>query len=142
MSAIAGLLNRPCMRGVVLRSRVRVEIPIPVGYNEFPKWELLPRVRVSGRDKLDKFKRKHPDARGPLNAWEAEVRSAKWRKWADIKAVFPAASWLENGRVVFDIKGNHFRLVVRIHFGLGQVIVERIGTHAEYSKRQLKQGKP
>lgn len=99
-------------------------------------------MRVLGRDKLDKFKRRHPDARGPLNAWEAEARNAKWGKWADVKTAFPTASWLERGRVVFDIKGNDFRLVVQIHFRLGQVLVERVGTHAEYSKWQLKQGKP
>lgn len=99
-------------------------------------------MRVLGRDKLEAFKREHPAARGPLIAWEAEVRAAQWGKWADIKAAFPSASWLENGRVVFDIKGNDFRLVAQVHFRFGQVIVERVGTHAEYSKWQLKQGKP
>jgi len=129
----------------------KFEILSPEAHWNFPfrstkissqKRELIPLVRVLGRDKLYKFKRKHPDARGPLNAWEAEVRSAKWGKWADIKGDFPAASWLGNARVVFDIKGSDFRLVVQIHFRLGQVLVERVGTHAEYSKWQLKQGKP
>ena len=99
-------------------------------------------MRVLGRDKLEEFKRKHSVARGPLNAWEAEVRAAQWRKWADVKAAFPSASWLEKGRIVFDIKGNHFRLVALVHFRLGQVLVERVGTHSEYGKWQLKQGKP
>jgi mRNA interferase HigB len=64
------------------------------------------------------------------------------RNGRDIKAAYPSASWLENGRVVFDIKGNDFRLVARVHFRLGQVLIERVGTHAEYSKWQLKQDKP
>lgn len=99
-------------------------------------------MRVLGRDKLDKFKRKHAAVRGPLNAWEAEVRSARWQHWADVKAAYPTASWLGNGRIVFDVKGNDFRVVVQVHFRLGQVVIERVGTHAEYSKWQLKQGKP
>lgn len=99
-------------------------------------------MRVLGRDKLDTFKRKHPTARGPLNAWEAEARAARWEKWADIKAAYPSASWLENSRVVFKIKANDFRLVARVQFHLGQVLIERLGTHADYDKWQLKQGKP
>lgn len=99
-------------------------------------------MRVLGRDKLDEFKRKHPTARAPLNAWEAEVRAARWEKWADIKAAFPSASWLAHGRVVFNIKANEFRLVARVHFQLAQVLIERLGTHADYDKWQLKQGKP
>lgn len=99
-------------------------------------------MRVLGRDKLETFKRKHPTARGPINAWEAEAQAARWRKWADIKAAYPSASWLENRRVVFNIKGNDFRLVVRVHFQLGQVLIERVGTHADYDKWPLKPGNP
>lgn len=95
-------------------------------------------MRVLGRDKLEAFKRKHPQARGPVNAWLAEASDAEWRKWADIKAKFPKADWLGKNRVVFNIKSNDFRLVVLVYFRMGQVIVERIGTHAEYDKWRLK----
>jgi mRNA interferase HigB len=98
-------------------------------------------VKVLGRDKLEMMKRKHPTSRSPLSAWEAEVRAARWRNWADMKAAYPSASWLENGRVVFNIKGNDFRLVARVHFQLGQVLIEQAGTHADYDKWQLKKGK-
>lgn len=94
-------------------------------------------MRLLGRDKLDKFKRKHPQSRGPLNAWQQEVSDAKWLKWADIKQGFPAADWLGDGRVVFNIKGNDYRLVVMVRFSNGIVAVERIGTHAEYDRWQL-----
>lgn len=96
-------------------------------------------MRVVGRDKLEAFKRKHPQSRGPLDAWLAEARSAQWRKWSDIKVKFPKADWIGKGRVVFDIKGNDFRLVVLVYFQMGQVIVERVGTHAEYDKWRLKE---
>lgn len=95
-------------------------------------------MRVVGRDKLEAFKQKHPQSRKPLNAWLAEATQATWAQWADIKADYPRADWLGNKRVVFDIKGNAFRLVVLVYFKMGQVIVERVGTHAEYDKWQLK----
>lgn len=97
-------------------------------------------MRVLGRDKLDKFKKKHPQARKPVNAWYAEVDKAQWRNWADIKVRYPKADWLSNNRAVFNIKGNDFRLVVLVYFQMGHVIVERIGTHAEYDKWRLKEG--
>lgn len=95
-------------------------------------------MRVIGRDKLEAFKQKHPQSRKPLDAWLAEAKQASWTQWADIKTDYPRADWLKNKRVVFDIKGNAFRLVVLVYFSMGQVIVERVGTHAEYDKWQLK----
>ena len=94
-------------------------------------------MRVVGRDKLEAFKKKQPQSRGPLDAWLAEAKDAKWDKWADIKSRFPKADWLGNNRVVFDIKGNDFRLVVLVYFRMGRVIIERVGTHAEYDKWRL-----
>lgn len=98
-------------------------------------------MRVLGRAKPESFKRKHSLSSGSINAWLAEAESAEWRKWADIKAKFPKADWLGNNRVVFDIKSNDFRLVVLVYFQMGQVIVERIGTHAEYDRWRLKEGR-
>lgn len=98
-------------------------------------------MKVYGLDKLEAFKKRHASARGPLNTWLAEARAAQWRRWSDIKGQFPRASWLGGGRVVFDIKGNDFRLLALVRFGLGMVVIERIGTHAEYSKWNLKGGK-
>lgn len=94
-------------------------------------------MRVLGRDKLEAFKKKHASGRGAIDAWLNETRSAQWRKWADIKATFPKADWLANNRVVFNIKANDYRLVVLVYFSMGQVIIERIGTHAEYDKWKL-----
>lgn len=95
-------------------------------------------MRILSTDKLDGFMKKHPPSRGPLKAWLAEAKAAEWRQWADIKARFPSAD-LINGksaghRVVFNIKGNDYRLAVQVYFNQGMVVIERIGTHAEYSK--------
>lgn len=94
-------------------------------------------MRLVGRDKLVKFKSKHANVRPALDAWEDEARRAHWQNWADIKADFPRADWIGNGRVVFDIKGNHYRLLVLVRFTLGIVQIERVGTHAEYEKWRL-----
>lgn len=94
-------------------------------------------MKVLGRNKLEKFKKKHASARGALNAWEQEAKEASWHKWADIKGKFPSADWLGNNRVVFNIKGNDYRLAVQVVFTKSIVIIERVGTHAEYDKWDL-----
>lgn len=98
-------------------------------------------MRILGKDKLTSFKKKHPQSRGPLDAWHAEAKDAEWRQWADIKARYPSADLISGTsaghRVVFNIKGNDYRLAVQVYFNQGMVVIERIGTHAEYSKWNL-----
>jgi mRNA interferase HigB len=101
-------------------------------------------MRVTGKDKLADFMKRHPQARGPLKAWLAEAESARWMQWADIKNRYPSADLISGAsgkspghRVVFNIKGNNYRLVVQVYFNQGNAIIERIGTHAEYSKWKL-----
>jgi mRNA interferase HigB len=95
-------------------------------------------MRVTGRDKLTLFMKKHPRARGPLAAWLREVERVQWRNWADIKASFPTADLIRSRgaghRVVFNIKGNDYRLEVLIFFNYRTVVVHRVGTHAQYNK--------
>ena len=71
----------------------------------------------------------HPDAESGLRQWIAGVRAASWRSMADVKAY---ADWVGNNRVVFNVAGNKYRLVVALHFGAGIVLVKFVGTHAEY----------
>ena len=84
---------------------------------------------------LDAFKRKHADSAPALDAWRREVEAASWRTSIDIKSRYSSASFLANNRVIFNIKGNHYRLVVAVRYQLGIVVVEWVGTHAEYSKK-------
>lgn len=85
---------------------------------------------------------KHPPARGPVAAWLREAEAARWGRWADIQAMYPTADLIgtrgAGHRVVFNIKGNHYRLAVKISFQQGTCLVERIGTHAEYDGWNLK----
>ena len=91
-------------------------------------------MKLVGRDKLVKFAKKHVSARGPINAWVAEIKQAAWSTTADIKARYPTASFLANNVVVFNLKGNDYRLKTRVMLQPGIIIVLRIGTHAEYDK--------
>lgn len=91
-------------------------------------------MRVIGREILDTFRRRHADARSQVDAWLAEVEDAEWDSPKDIEARFASASFLPNNRVVFNLKGNSYRLDVKVTYNTKIVLVKRIGTHAEYDK--------
>ena len=83
---------------------------------------------------LREFWTKHPQAETPLRSWYAEASRADWRTPADIKAAHRTASFLTNHRVVFNIKGNDFRLVVAMRYTAGILFIRFMGTHAEYDR--------
>lgn len=94
-------------------------------------------MRVLGLLLLDDFKKSHADARGPLDAWRREVEEADWQIPQDIKQRYRSADFLGDNRVIFNIKGNSYRLVVKVRYQNGMVVVEWVGTHAEYSKKRF-----
>lgn len=75
---------------------------------------------------------KYPDAEQPLLAWIDEARKANWSSPADIKARFRNSSILKSRRVVFNIKGNSYRLVVAVAYRFGAIYIKFVGTHAQY----------
>lgn len=89
-------------------------------------------MRVIALKTLRAFCARHRDAEQPLLAWHDEVSRAHWAQPADIKAQFRSASILKNRRVVFNIKGNEYRLVVALAYNTGLVFVKFIGTHKAY----------
>ena len=95
-------------------------------------------MRVLGRPRIAAAIKKHAPLRGALEAWVAEVERGRWGGPADVRASFSRASVLTQHRVVFRLKGNHFRLVALVRFASessdGIVSVLWIGTHAEYDK--------
>ncbi|MEW6355366.1 MAG: type II toxin-antitoxin system HigB family toxin [Planctomycetota bacterium] len=95
------------------------------------------RMKVVGTLELDRFKRKHADARSQVDAWLAEAEDAAWRTPHDIKAKHASASFLSDRRVVFNIKGNDYRLLVRVSYKNQIVRILQIGTHAEYDSWEL-----
>jgi mRNA interferase HigB len=72
------------------------------------------------------------DAWGPLVAWAAEVKKATWKTPADIKAKYKNASFVGDNRVIFNIAGNKYRLIVKVNYPAQIVYVRFIGTHREY----------
>ena len=78
--------------------------------------------------------RAHADAKEPLLAWYRHVLRSDWARPADVKASFGSASILRDGRAVFNIGGNKYRLVVWINYAYRVVYVRFIGTHAEYDR--------
>jgi len=92
---------------------------------------------VLGNDKIHKFTKRHVNATSALNAWVAEAKDAKWITTMDIKKRYSSADFLADNRVIFNIKGNHYRLVVKVKYQNGIVLVEWVGTHAEYSKKSF-----
>jgi mRNA interferase HigB len=91
-------------------------------------------MRIVGFELLDKFKRKHVDVCSQINAWICEVEEVKWQTPNDVKKRYPNASVLGDKRVVFNIKGNNYRIDTKIAYIQQIIFVKRIGTHAEYSK--------
>lgn len=73
-----------------------------------------------------------PDAEQPLRAWYDEACKAEWKTPADIKAQYRHASILKNRRVVFNIKGNDYRLIVAVAYMRGWIFIKFVGTHKEY----------
>lgn len=94
-------------------------------------------MRVLGRDKIEKFKRKHADVASQLEAWLFEIKDTNWHSPKEIKKRFPSASILAGNRFIFNLKGNKYRLDAKFDFRSNLAIVIRIGTHAEYSKWEL-----
>ncbi len=91
-------------------------------------------MRIIARKALADFWKRHPDAAEPLKAWFAETRSCAWTSPSDVKRRYPAASFLADRRVVFNIKGNRYRLVVHVRYDLERVYIRFVGTHAEYDR--------
>jgi len=91
-------------------------------------------MRIISRKTLREFWERHPDARQPLQAWYADAKRAVWNTPADVKNIYRTASIVANNRVVFNIKGNKYRLVVAVQYSYKIVYIRFIGTHREYDK--------
>jgi mRNA interferase HigB len=91
-------------------------------------------MRIIALRTLRDFWKKHPQAETPLRSWYALAGRADWRSPAGIKADYASASFITGNRVVFNIKGNDYRLVVAVHYNRGMMFVRFVGTHREYDR--------
>ncbi len=92
-------------------------------------------MRIVGRDKLDEFCASHADCRKWIEAWITDVGAFAWRFPQDIKDRYASASFLADNMVVFNARGGNYRLVTVIAYQTKIVLIEWIGTHAEYTKK-------
>ena len=91
-------------------------------------------MRVIALGTLRDFWRRHPSAEVPLRSWYAEASRAKWKSPADVKQAHRSASFVAGDRVVFNVKGNDYRLIVAMRYRSQIIYVRFVGTHAEYDQ--------
>ncbi len=91
-------------------------------------------MRIISKKILKDFWEKHSDCEQQLKAWYQETSSAEWKTPNEIKKEYPSASLLAENRVVFNIKGNSYRLIVKINYEYQMIWIRFVGTHAEYDK--------
>jgi mRNA interferase HigB len=86
---------------------------------------------------LEAFRRKHPTARKPLAKWGTITDGAIWKSFPEVKKTFNTADYVE-GKIVFDIGGNKYRVIALIQYAVGLVIVTDVLTHEEYDRGKWK----
>lgn len=91
-------------------------------------------MRIIAKSTLRDFWLKHADSEQSLKSWYLEADKSNWLNPNEIKAEYPSASILSDNRVVFNIKGNTYRLIVKINYTYQMIWIRFIGTHAEYDK--------
>jgi mRNA interferase HigB len=91
-------------------------------------------MRVIAKKILRDFWADHNDCEQQLKSWFQEAGTARWKNYNEIKNEYPSVSILSKNRVVFNIKGNNYRLIVKINFDYQIIWIRFIGTHADYDK--------
>ena len=92
-------------------------------------------MRIYDGIRLVMFGRRHAHAKKALDAWYKTVIKATWLSPHDIKARYSSVDFLSANRAIFNIKGNHYRVLTEINYDRGTVAIIWIGTHAEYDKQ-------
>jgi len=91
-------------------------------------------IRIISKRTLREFWEKHKDSEQYLKTWNDTAKNADWKSPNDIKIIYPNASIIADNRVVFNIKGNNYRLIVKINYDYQMIWIRFIGTHAAYDK--------
>ena len=110
---------------------------------KFPIWEKnlfsppeynIEMERIFAKSTLREFWEEYPDAEQHLKTWYDTAKSADWKTPTDVKQTYSTASILKNSRIVFNIKGNFYRLIAKFNFEKQWIFIRFIGTHIEYDK--------
>ncbi len=89
---------------------------------------------IANKELLADFVQVHAQAAKPLNKWVEAVQAAEWKNHAELKTMFPSADYVKNGRYVFNIGGNNYRIVAVVIFIGGVMNIRFVGTHSEYDR--------
>jgi mRNA interferase HigB len=92
-------------------------------------------MKILDRERLERFCGRHADARKWVENWLLDVECAVWTTPQDIRRRYASASFLAQGVVIFNVKGNAYRLEVTVAYRTGVVVIDWIGTHREYDER-------
>ena len=92
-------------------------------------------MHIISKKKLVEYYTIHKNAMSSLEAWHREVRLCKWNCFADVRRKYNSADSIGDNIVIFNIKGNNYRLEVKIAYRIHKVYIRWIGTHKEYDKR-------
>ena len=120
--------NRPTSRLILYETRLLLDI-------RFPLWE-SGLLRIVTEKKIREFIEREPYSSDVMWRWADAIESSNWRNPGDLKASFAAASFVGD-LTVFNVGGNHYRIVAFVHYRKQIVYVKRIGTHKEYDKWDL-----
>ena len=95
-------------------------------------------MRIIAKKTVRDFWEIHPDSEQQLKSWYQETSKAAWEGPRQIRSAYPSASFLADNRVVFNIKGNHYRLIAKINYDYQIIWIRFVGTHAAYDKINAK----
>lgn len=92
-------------------------------------------MQIIAKSTLVKFWTVHPQAKNPLTAWHSKASREEWKTPADVKALYGATvDFVADNRVIFDIAGNKYRLIVHVAYPYKRVLIKFVGTHKEYDR--------
>ena len=94
-------------------------------------------MKINGRNMLDAYKQKHVDVRAQIDAWVAEAMNSNWNNPMEIKAKYSTASIIGDKNVIFNLKGNKYRLWVQVNYRFKIVLIKKIGNHEEYMEWKI-----
>ncbi|WP_291036314.1 type II toxin-antitoxin system HigB family toxin [Dyadobacter sp. 50-39] len=87
---------------------------------------------------MKEFYEIHPDSKAYLTSWFKKVRKSDWADFNALRADFRSADMIADNRVIFNIKGNHYRMITRVSFGHKRIMIKWLGTHTEYDRVNAK----
>jgi mRNA interferase HigB len=96
-------------------------------------------VRIISRKHLKDFWLKHPQAEQPLKSWYKEAESSSWQTPMDVKNLYRTLDIIKGNRLIFNISGNKYRLIIKVNYDYSIIYIRFIGTHAEYDRINAEQ---